>query len=181
MKMEEICGRERPSLPIYRVKAPLSWRRQNPSPEESLIDTTKSLCEFYLSEGEETIRVTIHNFPSRKIEDRIPPAAQITRWKKQFANLEPTTVFVTPQAWGGFAGFLFEGSGLINDAPVSMMAWSMQLAWEHYRNLYEASPQIRADFTVKATGSKEMMKKYRKAIIDFARSFELIEEIPSHS
>lgn len=181
LKIEKISGRDKQGIPIYRAKAPISWTRKKPLPEDSLEDTTKSLCEFFIQEEAGIIRITIHNFPSIKIEDRVPPASQIARWKRQFANLEPTSVSVTQQAWGGFAGLLFEGAGRINDKSEAVMGWSMQLGSEHYRNLLGASSQIRADYTIKATGPKELMKKYRKEIVAFARSFELIQEIPSRS
>lgn len=74
-----------------------------------------------------------------------------------------------------------------------MMGWTMQLAPEHYsqlalkiqmakstidRNHYS---QMRSDFTIKATGPRSLMETHRNAILAFARSFELIEEIPSSS
>jgi hypothetical protein len=69
-----------------------------------------------------------------------------------------------------------------------MIGWSLQLDKEHYRTLAPPTPasqenlyrEMRADVTLKATGPKETMEKHEEGIINFARSFELIEEIPFH-
>ena len=52
---------ERPLL--YRALAPSHWIRQDTPPSESIVDTTKSICEFYIHDKGESIRVTIHTFP----------------------------------------------------------------------------------------------------------------------
>jgi len=170
----EICGRDPAHTLIYRAKVPAAWSHIHPSPTESLTDTTKSICEFTLNE----IRITVHNFPSDAIENRIPPSAQIARWKKQFTTIDTITSSTIPQSFSGFVGLLFEGNGVLNSAKTIMMGWSMQIAPEHYRSL--TNPQLRADFTIKAVGPTELMAKERKTLIAFARSFELIEEIPAN-
>lgn len=180
----EILGRktnqfsEKPWL--YRIKAPASWTHVIPAASESLIDTTKFLSEFLIHEDESMIRITIHNFPSEKIESRIPPLAQIARWKQQFSSLDPTSE-VSPQSFSGFVGLFFEGTGIINHEPTTMMGWSMQLDPTHYRTLSQPNyhPQLRADVTIKAVGPKNLMAKHYSAIYAFAKSFELIEEIPT--
>lgn len=174
----EICGRDNGiSLTresIYRIKAPNDWTRKDPSPDESIVDSKKSLCEFNIPGG---IRIAIHNFPSERQDDRVPPGAQITRWKRQFDQLDPTSLSIVPQSFGGFSGFLFEGSGLMNGERITMMGWAMQIAPEHYRHLH--SNQMRGDYTIKATGPAVAMREHHQAIIAFARTFELIQEIPS--
>lgn len=174
---------------IYRVKAPANWKRITPSPTESIADTTKALSEFQITDGEELIRITIHNFPTDTLEERIPPAAQIARWRRQFSSLDPTKASVIPQARGGFTGLQFEGTGVMNGQMMTVLGWSMQLSNEHYRSLKaieksdgtDDNRQMRADYTIKAAGQSQMMDKYREPIIEFARSFELIDEIPTHS
>jgi hypothetical protein len=180
-KMTEICGRDAKHTLIYRVDVPSDWEQVNPLAGESLTDTTKSLCEFFIRDQPHTIRIAIHNFPTENMEQRIAPMAQIARWKKQFTKLDSTSVTVTPQAFGGFSGFLFEGTGLLKDQPTAMMGWSMQMAPEHYRKLQdreEKQTQMRADYTIKITGPTEAVKKFRSLIVAFARSFELIDDIP---
>lgn len=114
-----ICGRNedpsylRPSL--YRVQVPNNWIRKDPMVNESIVDTTKSICEFYIEEKDKRIRITIHNFPVEQREQRVPPIAQLTRWKRQIIDLDPTSVVISPQSFGGFVGFLFEGTGRKQD------------------------------------------------------------------
>lgn len=193
---QEIAGRDLPadSPPysrqiVYRAKVPSEWIRIDPTVNDSISDTMKPLCEFQIKEGTETIRITIHNFPTDNIEDRIPPEVQIARWRRQFTLLDPAKAFVVPQARGGFAGLQFEGTGIFKGDPATMLGWSMQLANEHYRTLKAIDriegkghyKQMSADYTIKASGPVGLMEKNRESIIEFAKSFELINEIPSHS
>lgn len=185
---QEINGRNKEA--VYRAKIPSDWIRKDPLPNDLITDTTKPISEFFIpGENQQQIRITIHNFPTERPEDRIPPEAQIARWKRQFSRLDPSSVQITPQAYSGFSGFLFEGSGLITDAYTAMIGWAMQLAPEHFSVLsakIQMSPpqeaqdlyQMRSDFTIKATGPKLLMEKHRRDIINFATSFELIHEIP---
>jgi hypothetical protein len=175
---------------IYRCHAPPNWHRNDPSQHESIADTTKALCEFVIDEDGEEIHITIHNFPTSKAEERIPPGAQVARWKRQFTDLDLTTLSVTPQSNGGFAGLLFEGSGILKGETSTVMAWGMQLGPEHYSTLnfhmntslslqeQEHFRQLLSDYTIKAVGPVALVEKHRDAILAFARSFELIEEIP---
>lgn len=184
---QEIRGRNSPDSSIrpktYRAKAPNTWIRHDPPLSESIHDSTKSLCEFFIKENERQIRITVHNFPTQTLEERIAPASQIARWKRQFERLDPSSIYITPEAHGGFTGFFFEGSGFINNQESAMLGLSMQLAPEHFRNLSikdsNASRQMRADYTIKAIGPKDLISKHKQAIIAFALSFELIEEIPA--
>lgn len=165
-----VCGRDPTDHPIYRVNVPTGWKRKDLSHIKDKSDTKLPICEFDVDD----IRITIHSFPSYSQNDRIPPIAQVERWKKQFQSLENFTT--TPQAYSGYAGLLFEGTGRLTDGAKHVMGWSMQLASEHYRLIQD--PQQKADFTIKAVGSVDAMNKRRKEIITFARSFELVEEIP---
>lgn len=189
---QEIAGRDQQRKPIYRVKVPANWIRKDLDLNDSLEDTTKALCEFFIPGSPEPIRITIHNFPIDKPSERIPPNAQIARWKRQFTQLDPLSVSITSQSYSGFAGQFFEGKGILSDKSMVMMAWAMQLAPEHVSTLslnismalhhsMDASiyRQMRADVTIKATGQQELMEQQRQAIISFAHSFELIQEIPS--
>jgi len=178
----EIAGRETQE-PIYRMKMPDGWEHQQPT--GSLTDTTKALAEFFLRTPTGTIRLTFHNFPYERPEQDIPPVAQVTRWKRQFEHLDPSST--DPKSFSGFIGFSFEGSGKLSGENKMMLGWAMQLAPQHVqflqtpRNHVEASRfrQMRASITIKAVGPQELMAAHRKAIIAFAESFELIDELPS--
>ncbi len=177
---QDLCARN--GRPAYRIKVPSAWHKQPTAPLEQMTDTKQAICTYVIQEGSHSIRITIHTFPSKTIEDRISPQAQIARWKQQFEKLEPETVSVAPQAYSGYAGLLFEGTGMLHGEHTTVMALSMQLAPEHYRHLLYNKPvevDLRADFTIKAVGPAEIMSLYRSALIAFARSFELIEEIPN--
>jgi hypothetical protein len=182
--LHQILGRETNSiskrLPLYQIKAPSTWTHIIPPSNESLIDTTKFLSEFLIYGDEGVIKITIHNFPTETIESRIPPSAQIARWKQQFSYLDPISIMVSPQSYSGFVGLLFEGTGIINNESMTIIGWSMQLDSTHFRILSHPSyfAQLRADVTIKATGPKNLMTKHYSSIYAFARSFELIDEIP---
>lgn len=170
---------------IYRVKAPASWHRQFPSDTDSIFDTTKPLCEFLIKENTSMIRITIHNFPTDEIEERIAPASQIARWKRQFEQLDEISLNVKPIAHGGFAGLFFEAIGTLENRKTKVLGWSLQLSAEHYRNLASIDlstqnefKQLRSDYTIKVVGPVELVEKHQAILMLFANSFELIEEIP---
>lgn len=173
--------------PVYRIRLPRGWTYQSPLPAQSLVDTTLTLGEFFIREDGEEVRITIHNFPTDNLEDRIPIQAQLQRWKKQFDTIVPSSLSTTPQAFSGYSGLLLELTGTINGQPKALLGWSLQIAPEHYRQLSRAAPanlwlyqkQMRADITIKAMGAPVLMQRNRQAIIAFARSFELIQDIPS--
>ncbi len=164
-RYQELRGRNFDS--IYRIKVPHTWSRNDPKSPPT--DTTLAICEFNIDE----IRITIHNFPSYEINDRIPPGLQIARWRQQIV---PTAEYITPQSFSGYAGFLFEASNEKN----GVMGWIMQLGTEQYSRLTlpDVPQEWRSDITIKAQGPKELIQKHRLEIISFARSFELIHEIP---
>ena len=192
--MQNIMGRdyEGKRFPVYRARVQAHWIRKDALPEESLTDTTKPLCEFLIRQGSEVIRISVHNFPSETIEQRIPPGAQIARWQRQFETLDPSESGTVPQAFSGYSGFKFKGVGTlksVNDVESMVLGWALQLSDEHYRTL-SYPPQernrlryreMRADITIKAVGQKEAMEVNEEEINRFARSIELIEEIPPPS
>ncbi len=169
---------------IYRARVPDSWQRTTPLSSESILDTRKPLSEFLIGNEECSIRLTLHNFPTSSMEERVPPIAQISRWKKQFDYLEAVSINVIPLSQGGFSGLYFEASGIQHEIPVTVIGWSMQLAPEHYRTLAQStndiSIQMRSDYTIKAIGSPDSILKHKKHLIEFAKTFELIHEIPSY-
>jgi len=169
---QEICGRE--GSPTYRADVPAQWVRKEIPDNKS--DTTKALCEFWIGDS---IRITLHNFPSETIEARVPPAAQIARWQRQFQELDPQGLNITPFATGGFAGYHLEATGMVNGEPETLLGWAMQLAPEHFRVLVIAdeSSDRRSDYTIKAVGPADLMRTHKQEIVRFAKSFELIDEI----
>lgn len=189
MKYHVIHGRSIPKTAVYRVRVPENWIIQDHT--KQIEDTTTPLCEFFIpsSNTDERVRITIHNFPTDQLEERVSPKAQIERWRRQFTTLDPTTTHMIPQSYAGFVGLLFEGSGIMKGSESSMLAWAMQLSPEHYSvlNVSQYYPveqlphirQMRADYTIKATGSKALISQYKEEIISFAHSFELIDEVPS--
>lgn len=189
LSTEQIRGRghegKRPLL--YRAKVPHSWVRRDPLPSTDLSDTTLSIADFFIIDDNETIRIAIHNFPSEKIEQRIPPAAQVARWQRQLENIDPSSLTIEPLSFSGYKGLYFEGVNRSGDSPTMVLGWSLQLADIHYRALTPSSDQVdtpesrekRADITIKATGPRTIMEQHKEAIAAFAQSFELIEEIPT--
>lgn len=171
---------------VYRLKVPKNWIQQHPHPHESIVDTTKAIAEFFITDGNEKIRIAIHNFPSNSMDERVAPMAQISRWKKQFQSLQQASVSIIPQAFGGYSGFLLEATGQMHGVTTSILGWALQLAPEHYRALSQLVPptiaqrhrQMRGDVTIKTVGPAQLMDKYREEIISFARSFQLIDDIP---
>jgi len=178
-----IAGREEPRTPLYRAQVAPVLRLKpelqvlSLKPElQNLKDTTIPLAEFTI----EDVKVTVHNFPSDRLEDRIPPAAQIARWKQQFDEILPSNTQISPAAHGGFSGLYFQGTGISHGLPHAVLGWSMQIAPEHYQNLHDQRyRQMRSDYTIKAVGPPDQIQKHRKEIEQFANTFELIEEIPS--
>lgn len=152
---------------VYQIKVPKHWKHLEPPQFQT--DTRMPIAEFSIGSD---IKITIHNFPSHSLEQRIPPQAQAARWERQFEKLDTASVSITPQAFSGFSGLLFEASGILQGSEQSVMAWAMQIAPQLYQRTN--SPDERADFTIKVQGSPQSIKKYRTEIVQFARSFELI-------
>lgn len=165
--------------PLYRAKIPLNWKRIDPLSDESIVDTTKSLCEFLFEEGK--IRITIHNFPIEPDQPRIPPIAQINRWRSQFESIDPAFTNLIAQSYGGFIGYFLDCEGLFKNEETRLLGWAMQLAPEYDQQIgHSISKEKRADYTIKVLGMPKMISRYREEIINFANSFELIEELNAH-
>lgn len=163
-------------MPLYRALVPDSWSRKDPQPSESILDTMLSNCEFFVDE----IRLTIHTFPFENEESRIPPQAQIARWKKQLKEPDLLSMQIVPEVHGGFIGLLFEGEGQLNERQEMIMGWSMQLAPEYCQKFVgEKHHAKKADYTIKAVGPSRTLNQHRQDIVQFAQSFELIDELPS--
>lgn len=189
----EITGRAGDNIsrqPIYRVRVSKKWQALIPDENNTLLDTREANMEFVIEDGGEMILIAIHNFPSESLQQRIPPTAQIQRWMRQYEDLNTESMQTKPQAHGGFAGLYFTARGKASkfgEEETTMMAWAMQLDEEHYQSLTyaagdhderEKNKQKRSDYTIKAVGKQEIVEKYQAEIIAFARSFELIDEIP---
>jgi hypothetical protein len=185
--MQEIKGRdyEGKRFDVYRVRVPPSWVRRDALPDQSLSDTTQPLCEFLISGTSDSIRITLHNFPTDRLTESIPPTAQVFRWQRQFEELIPEESTITPQAFSGYNGLKFKGVGRLNKKDSMMLGWALQISQEHYQALTRSNTplfrEMRGDITIKAVGPKELMEQKEEEIHTFARSFELIEEIPSRS
>lgn len=161
--------------PIYRARVPDGWQRQAPVSEAQREDTMQPICRFIVPDNEGPVEITVHNFPTDSIDERIPPAAQVARWQRQVGARASAADLVQPIAHAGFVGLSYAADGV--------MAWSLQLAKEHYQALSMApdsrlKQQMRADYTIKATGPEASLARHQREITAFARSFELIEEIP---
>jgi len=137
---------------------------------------------------EDEIRITIHNFPVDHIQNRIPPAAQVQRWQRQLQGIDPAHIEQREITQGGFSGLFFKGQGNFEGKKAAILGWAMQIDVDHFRTLtyIEATPveqryykQMRADYTIKATGPIEIIDKHQEEIEQFAQSFELIQSIPS--
>lgn len=168
---------------LYRAMTRSDWMRKDPSPTESIADTTKPIAEFSIQDGEEVIAMTLHTFPVSPEIPSIPAPAQVSRWKRQFDTLDIATAYTEEEAHGGFKGIFFEGSGILNGTPTMVLAWSMQLAPAYIKLLSQGKSPLdikkRADYTIKAIGPPSLLQKHRSDIVAFARSFELIDELPS--
>ena len=183
--VQEINGRDeiisynqKVRRPVYRAKIPLSWKRIDPEGLDSLLDTTKPIVSFEIADK---LRLTLHTFPTTSLEERIPPAAQIERWRNQ---LKGGSFYIEKITQGGFAGLYFEGKR----ENTTVCAWSMQLDSQHYQTLHflastveeeEHYKQMAADFTIKVSGPGESIEQHWEEIALFANSFELIQEIPA--
>lgn len=159
---------------IYRAKVPSDWQRIDS--QGSVVDTMKPLCTYTIPTPFGDVALTIHNFPDL----RIPPLSQIERWTRQFDEPDLASAVTTPQAFGGFAGLHFEGSGLMRGERTTIIGWAMQLAGQHAQSLHGDAheKQKSADYTLKVKGAQAAVSYVKEEILLFALSFGLIDEIP---
>lgn len=178
-----IEGRLR-GIPIYRAKIPHSWRVFLPDSEDYFQDTTLPILSCAIPCNDGDITITIHNFPTQSIEESVPAYLQVKRWQNQFNAIDPASLNYAEIAYSGFKGCLFEATGTIKNQAASMLAIAMQIIPEHYRMLQnnplkeKEHRQMRADYTIKAVGSREAIASKKEEILLFAESFELIHPIP---
>lgn len=159
----------RKSTPLYKIKIPNDW--VSIASSSPLSDTRTPLASYQIPTQEGALFLTIHNFP----DIHIPSYAQIERWKKQFTDLDETSLVLQPEAFGGFSGFYWEGSGKMDDKETTVLAWSMQLDPKLSQFL---TGEGQSDFTIKVKGPKAAIDQVKENIIYTARSFGLIDEIP---
>lgn len=168
-------------LALYRAKVPLEWIRENS--DESVQDSTKPICSFLMGETHDLVHLAIHTFTYTSFDQRIPPTAQIARWKRQFEELDLSTLMIEPRAYGGFTGLSFHACGQFKGKETGVLGYAMQLAPQHWMTLQNAAKepfkqiQMSADYTLKATGSPAAIANYKEEIELFAGSFELIDEV----
>lgn len=167
---------------LYRAKVPKHWIRKDC--QESVADSMKPICTFIFGNPEDPVELTIHTFTVDTFEQRIPPAAQVNRWKRQFDEIDLTTLFIEPRAHGGFTGLKMTAFGKIKEKESGIIAYSMQLAPPHWMSLQQDSEinlkqkEMTSDYTLKAFGSPFAISQTKEEIETFANSFELIDEIP---
>jgi hypothetical protein len=161
---------------IYRANVPLNWKRIDPPSEESIKDSKKANCLFKISDD---LIISLHTFPFAG-KQGINPSLIIERWKAQFEELSNFDSEITVRSQGGFHGWMLEASGWQNGKPIAMLGIAMHLSSLYHQmltNESDANYKL-ADYTIKASGSPQSLSLYRQEILDFIKSFELIEELP---
>lgn len=151
--------------PVYQIEVPLEWEVIYPSSQ----DLRNTMLPLLTCKIDSETLITFHNFPSDRLEKRIAPEAQITRWEKQIAW---KTTDLIPYTSQGFGGFRFEAIG----DQEAMIGYAMQLTPQLYR-LLPHSMDTRSDWTIKATGNKNAIYRCQKKIDAMAESLELMEAI----
>lgn len=138
--------------PIYQAEVPNHWIKLEQASD--LSDTRMPIATYKIGDG----LLTVHNFPYASFEERIPPEAQIQRWKKQF----PKGIHdISSVAHGGFGGFRLETE--------EMIGYAMQLSPLIFKALHPSEIDKRADYTIKFVGP---VVDYRHEVDLFAISFE---------
>ncbi len=165
---------------VYHAHVPFDWKRKDHPQDTSVVDTRLPIAEFFIGDETEYIRITIHTFPTSSLSSSIPPQMQVGRWKNQFDSLDPSALSTRTESRGGFQGLFFEAEGTTQNKYCSILAWSMQLSSFYLKKLQQGKNPLdqykQADYTIKAIGSKDLLQQHKEAIIEFAHSFELIEE-----
>lgn len=167
---------------IYEIDFPKNWGASITN-NESIDDTTLSLCHLILNENNEKITLAIHNFPTKSIDDRIPIKAQILRWINQLEQNEEIKNDEKNESFGGFCGIKYQGVGKIKGIKQKMIAWAMELPEETYHQLNFSSHskekllQMRSNYTLKVLGPEALVNKHQQTIEKIARSFRLIDDL----
>lgn len=184
----EILGRDEEAIAreaIYRIRVPAGWQILEQT-YPSVIDTTLPLSEYAYQSDNGWLKATVYNFPTDEIEMRIPIENQAIRWRKQLGGSQ-TEEKLAPQSFNGFHGVLYANIGILSGEETAMLAWALHIGKDHYYAIMdEASSkstakkrQMRADVAIKVIGSPELLQQQYSEIEAFARSFELIDEIPA--
>ncbi|CDZ81787.1 hypothetical protein BN1013_02323 [Candidatus Rubidus massiliensis] len=165
--------------PLYRAKVPDHWMAIPVS--DNYIDTTKPIAQWEIKENDQTILVTVHNFPGEE-QKKVPLLSQVDRWKHQFSSLEEDCVDIQRQAFSGFYGYSICAQGVCKGIDQCTLGWALRLGQNHTHNLlysvnYPTYLQLTADVTIKAVGPKNLVHNYKSEIEQFAKSFELIDPI----
>lgn len=178
LKIIEVKGRSdiaqlSPKVETYRMMVPEGWEIQLPGEEDPLLDTTKPLLTLHSQD----VTIVFHNFPAEHLEQRVPPMAQVARWKKQFDSISELSVQIHPFSVAGFTGFQFEAVGVQKNTPVKVIAWSMQLTPELFQRLPGHASQQKGDWTLKAVGPPDQVEWIQEDLTRLASSIELVEGI----
>lgn len=154
-----ILGRD--GAPLYQTKVPHHWTTLPRL--ENLEDTTKPIASFVI---EDRVTLTVHNFPINSLDDQISPLAQASRWERQIGS---APLCLEKVSRNGFAGLFFEGK---RDQEITL-AWSMVIDPFLFRRV-----RYPADYTIKVKGPIDLIEKHREEILEFAKYFELVQEVP---
>lgn len=164
--------------PLYQISLPSGW--EEIQEKQSISDTTVPIFKCFYEEDGCRIQLTIHNFPLQVGAFKIPPEAQVERWKNQFAQLSFS--HASPQSFAGFIGLQLYAEGVIAQEETAVLAWAMKIAPENERSLSFFSEKYPAemgcDVTIKATGPKKIIEEHAQEIASIARSFELLPAFP---
>lgn len=177
---EEIGGRFIEDR-IYRIEVPQTWSVEKGHPLTDLADTRTPLRAWSIDDPDGSIRITFHSFPVEAEKPRVPPRAQVERWKRQLNH--PLSCCTEPTSWSGYCGLYFEGS----QKEKTVLGWALQLGREHDYSLSSPSPrsletkrkEMRSDITFKVTGPTEAVDRHRDEILEAIGSFELIDDLLS--
>lgn len=164
------------NLPIYSAKIPGNWVIIMPKEDADLKDTKIPLISFNLPDG---ILVTFHTFPGDSLENRIPPMAQIERWKNQFKGKDFELIPLSRCGFGGYCLRIFDDSGMIGYAMQLTPTLFQSMLYPHFKIEELYFTEMRGDFTVKAIGKGSALEREQKIIDDFVKSLKWIYPLRS--
>lgn len=166
--MTNIIGRN--GQEIYRCRPGFHFAEIK---EDKELSNTKVAIKAYQLQD---IVITIHTFRVAKDKPKITPLNQVERWLEQISQGKKCTYTTQERSRNGYTGLLLTADCQTN----SLIAVAMELDSDYRRQLFEEasdkSLEKASDFTIKAQGPKDQIEKYKKEILSFMNSFELIEE-----
>lgn len=165
-----------PRKVLYRARIPHSWQKIEEELSLSVFDTRLPIAVFTIPDDDGELYLHVHSFPFRG--KKIPPQAQVERWQRQWREASPARVGIRSYAHAGFVGLCFEAENKRKGEKV--LAWAMQLAARHDHSLsfWKGTEELRGDYTIKVEGKSSAIARHEKEIHLFARSFELIVDLP---